>query len=118
MFGSMCGPRSAPSSVVDMSWSLDDVVDGVTPLMAAARGDDLEGVAVLLAAGADVNATNEEGDTALILACRAGNAGIVKLLLQHNADVHAENDQGSSALTACRDTSNLYVMHHVLAHCT
>ena len=43
--------------------------DGLSPLMVAARYGHLRAIEVLLARGADTNATQEDGTTPLILAC-------------------------------------------------
>ena len=45
--------------------------------------ENTEIVAQLLAAGADVNATDNDGDTALMRASTQGHTEIVKLLKQH-----------------------------------
>ena len=54
-------------------------------------------VAQLLAAGADVNATHNDGYTALIFASYVGHAEIVAQLLAAGADVNATNDDGYTA---------------------
>ncbi len=84
---------------------------GLRPLVAAAQGIDAEGVALLLAAGADPNLANaepdSEGNTALMELSRHGasqnfliEAGTrtMRLLLEHKADVQARNRDGATAL--------------------
>lgn len=73
-------------------------------LLQAARKGNVKAVQILLDAGADVNASNEDGETALMLAARvsrqfsdlaeaieavrvADHPGIVRVLLQAGADV-------------------------------
>jgi len=60
---------------------------GTTPLIAAAGSPNgLSSIAQLLAAGANVHATNGSGLDALNRASYAGNTAIVRLLLKHAAD--------------------------------
>src|SRR4029453_10622387 len=63
--------------------------DGTTALHWAAHHDDLDLVNKLLAAGADVRATNRYGVTPLALACINGNAGMVERFLGAGADANA-----------------------------
>jgi len=58
-----------------------------TALMAAAGAGHLDIVAVLLRAGASVDARNREGWTALTFAAAAGHAAVVELLLANGAGV-------------------------------
>lgn len=55
---------------------------GLTPLMAAAKGGNLEIVRFLLERGADVNARNEYGKTALRLAALDHRDDVVDYLQQ------------------------------------
>ena len=75
--------------------------DGSTPLHCAAwKGHDTV-VALLLAAGAEVNArnTNEHwGTTPLHAAAHANQASIASLLIQHGADVSATDLVGKTPL--------------------
>jgi len=52
----------------------------------------------LLAAGAEVNAKDEDGWTALMWAARMGSNDIVELLLSKGADVNAKDEDGTTAL--------------------
>jgi len=58
---------------------------GATPLYDALYLGRYRTAEVLIAAGADVNATNKEGRTLLALAKQAGQTEIVELLLKHGA---------------------------------
>jgi ankyrin repeat protein len=97
------------------------LTNGTTPLMAAAgmgapgqadrRGLAVldggkipeasqvsETVAVTLALGSDVNATNRAGDTALHFAASQGYDAIVQMLVDSGAQINAKNQQGQTPL--------------------
>jgi ankyrin repeat protein len=66
----------------------------MTELMTAAYAGDLEKVEQLLAAGADVNATDEAGWSALMKACynaeqKRGFADVVQALIDAGANIEA-----------------------------
>ena len=69
----------------------------LSPLVIAIRGENINCVKELLAAGVDVNATDGV-DTALMAACEDDNDAIVKILLENGADVNFENSSGRMAL--------------------
>ena len=62
---------------------------GSTPLLFAARADDVESARLLLAAGADVNDALPDGTSALTLAAHSGNEAVAMLLLEKGADPNA-----------------------------
>ena len=70
---------------------------GTTPLVAAAGGDCVETVDVLLSKGANVNATNSDGWTALMKATAAGYPDVVRRLLAKGADISIEDSLGRTA---------------------
>jgi hypothetical protein len=70
---------------------------GTTPLIVAAGGDCVGAVDVLLANGANVNATNSDGWTALIKAAAAGYPDVVQRLLAKGADIGIEDPLGRTA---------------------
>ncbi|HEY8509633.1 MAG TPA: ankyrin repeat domain-containing protein [Steroidobacteraceae bacterium] len=90
---------------------------GITPLMAAAgnastridtRGrykteeQAAEAVKLLLAAGADVNSRDRNGQTALHGAASWGWNSVVKTLAAHNIDLMAKDEQGRTAADIAR----------------
>ncbi|CCC07660.1 unnamed protein product [Sordaria macrospora k-hell] len=52
----------------------------------------------LLNAGADINATNQDGETALIVAAKEGDRSVVRFLLKNGADVMHFSNNGTNAL--------------------
>ncbi len=75
----------------------DFVVDA-TPLMRAGQLRREQTARVLVAAGADVNARDNEGETVLMYAAEGGHTGIIGLLLEAGADVKARAPTGQTAL--------------------
>lgn len=76
-------------------------VDLLAAIRRAAGRSTSDIVRELIAAGADVNATDEDGSPALIVAAgESGNAGVVRALLKAGARVDARDADGDTALTA------------------
>ena len=69
-----------------------------TALLIASRKGYVELVEMLLNNGADVNATDNNGDTALSFASQNGHTEIVAMLLAARADVNIKSDFGGTAL--------------------
>ena len=84
--------------------------------MIAAAERHAETVAVLLAAGADVNKRNRFGRTALMFAALYGDARIVKALLDRGADVNVvpDDETGRPALAAAAMNGHLEVVRLLL----
>lgn len=59
---------------------------------------------MLLAAGADVNARNHDGDTPLTNAACWGSRKVVELLLAHGADRELADGVGASPAQLARNT--------------
>lgn len=76
---------------------------------ALAGGLDAEGVALLLDAGADVNARQHGGYTALHAAAQHGNAAMVRLLLARGADAAMATDEGRTAVDLANENGHEHV---------
>ncbi|KAI4251556.1 MAG: hypothetical protein L6R42_008338 [Xanthoria sp. 1 TBL-2021] len=91
-----------------LSISIDevDVFDswGRTPLMWAAWRGDSDSVAILLAHGADPQATSFDGNSVLIYATYGGNLDCMRLILNTGADI---NHMSNSLLTPAIGGSQL-----------
>lgn len=83
-----------------MSTGLDS--RGNSPLMRACRHKCEQQALELLACGADVFATNKDGETALFLASDAGLDGVVTALLHAGADPCVTNRYGVTAMHVAR----------------
>jgi Zn-dependent protease with chaperone function len=73
-------------------------IEGATPLMNAASENDTEMIRTLLADGADVEETDEEGSTALHWAVYYGQLESAALLLEHGANPNTIDSYDSSPL--------------------
>jgi uncharacterized membrane protein YhaH (DUF805 family) len=85
------------SSVQDSQKTAKMNSGGATLIAAATNGDTALTVQ-LLARGANVNATDENGYTALMFAALTGHAETVKLLLAKGANTNATDNNGFTAL--------------------
>jgi len=70
----------------------------IQPIHAAAASGSLKMLRALLAAGADVNARQQEGFTPLHTAADRNDAAMAELLLAHGADLHAESAKHQTPL--------------------
>ena len=67
-------------------------------------------VAMLLASGADVNATDEDGGTPLHVAAAMNNVGLAKFLLDHGARVDTFDRAGHSPVQVAQQRGNKAVL--------
>ena len=79
----------------------------LTPLMFAAREDDMESARLLVAAGADVNATGGDGKDALALAAFSGSYDIASFLIDSHAKVNHADVQRFTPLFWAVDRRNM-----------
>jgi uncharacterized protein len=80
---------------------------GLTPLIYAARANDIESVKVLLAAGADINQTSNYGWTPLLVATQNRYYALGKYLLERGADPNLANKGGWVPLYLATDNRNI-----------
>lgn len=79
----------------------------MTPLMFAAREDDLESARILIESGADVNAFGGDGKDALGLALFNGSYDIASLLIDSHANVNHADAQRFTPLFWAVDRRNM-----------
>jgi ankyrin repeat protein len=89
--------------------------DGATALHWAVYWDDLEIAALLLRAGARVDAVNELGVSALALACENGSGRMVQALLAAGASARAARPSGETVLMSCARTGDVAAVRALLA---
>jgi uncharacterized protein len=87
------------------------------PLHAAlALSRNPETVKLLLAAGADPNATQAGGFTPLFSAATANRRDFAELLLAHGARAHLRSDQGKTAADFARERGHIELAHWLESH--
>jgi cytohesin len=79
----------------------------ITPLVYAARANDIESVKVLLDAGADINQTTGYGWSPLLAATQNRYYKLAAYLLDRGADVNLANTGGWSPLYLATDNRNI-----------
>jgi uncharacterized protein len=82
----------------------------VTALHAALAGPAPGIAAVLVAAGADVNARQQAGNTPLHETAHAGLVELTRLLLEHGADATARDDDGHTPADIARTRGHTAVL--------
>ncbi len=80
---------------------------GLTPLVYAARANDVESVKVLLAAGANINGTTGYGWSPLLVATQNRYYKLGAFLLEHGADANLPNKGGWTPLYLATDNRNI-----------
>lgn len=76
----------------------ETIANNTTPLMHTCRHGQLTHAQELIAAGADLERRNSDGNTALWLACYANHVALIELLIEHGANLNNQNDNGATAL--------------------
>ena len=88
-------------------------VDGMTPLMVAAKDENFPMITCLHECGADLNQPNEEGDTPMIIAAAEGAKDVVTLLHQYGAYLETPNELGMTPMFKAAETNNIDMMEHL-----
>lgn len=88
---------------------------GVTPLMRACQLGATEIVEALLKLGADVHASNSDGNQALWLACYADAPALIEALVAAGADPDHRNDSGVSTLMYAASAGKTACVERLLA---
>lgn len=96
-----------PPRPLDTIFSAPFPVGGMTALLFAARQNDLKSAALLLAAGADVKETAQDGTSPILVAVLNGHYELANFLLEKGADPNAVDGKGRAALYAAVDMRNL-----------
>ena len=87
----------------------EPIPGGMTPLLYAARHNQLEVAKRLIAAGADVNAKEANGIWPLLMAISNDNMAVAHYLLEHGSNVNGSDWYGRSPLWEAVNVRNLYV---------
>jgi ankyrin len=82
---------------------------GMTPLLFAARDGHVDAAALLIEAGAAVDAADPNGITPLVMALTNGQFAVAKLLIERHADPRRADWWGRMPLWAAVDARNLAV---------
>jgi serine/threonine-protein phosphatase 6 regulatory ankyrin repeat subunit B len=83
--------------LADSGAKADARIEGVTPVMLAARANCVDALEFLIGRGADVNVAGDDGTTPLMIAAAEGFVPMVKLLLDRGADLEAANKSKETA---------------------
>ncbi|KAI0201255.1 ankyrin repeat-containing domain protein [Astrocystis sublimbata] len=87
-----------------------------TPLINAASFMPVSSIEQLLAAGADINLADEDGDTALVMASSHGEPDAVKCLLANGADIMQSSPGNGTALEAALENDNTDCLELLVEH--
>lgn len=88
---------------------------GMTPLVAATKGNRVEAALALIDAGADVNAKDDIVDSAYLSAGARGHDEILRATLAHGADLRSTNRYGGTALIPASERGHLQTVRILLA---
>ena len=89
----------------------------ITPLLTAAKINHVECARILLAAGADPNVRDEEGETPLRLFTKSRSLEMVRLLLQCGANMYrAGGPDGMNSISLAATRLNIDMVRLFLAH--
>jgi thiosulfate/3-mercaptopyruvate sulfurtransferase len=91
------------------------IANATTPLMKASQQGDGRIVRMLIAAGAQVNARNADGNNALWLACVGDHLDMIEMLVDAGIDINNQNDNGATPLMYAASSGKTAVVERLLA---
>jgi thiosulfate/3-mercaptopyruvate sulfurtransferase len=107
------------SWLAEHGFACDDVnaviSNGTTPLMKASHQGNIATVRMLLAAGAQIDARNADGNNALWLACVGNHLDAVEALVDAGIDIDNRNDNGATPLMYAASCGNPGIIDRLLA---
>jgi thiosulfate/3-mercaptopyruvate sulfurtransferase len=91
------------------------IANTTTPLMKACHIGDDRVARLLIAAGARINAKNDDGNNALWLACVGNHLDLIDTLVEAGIDIDNRNDNGATALMYAASSGKAGVVERLLA---
>jgi len=91
------------------------IAAATTPLMKASHHGDVRIVRLLIAAGAEVNARNTDGNNALWLACVGNHLDLIDTLIDAGIDIDNENHDSATPLMYAASSGKAAVVERLLA---
>ena len=92
------GKPADVKGLLDKGEPVDAKQNGQTALHMAAMNGKIDIISILIARGAKVDATDDQGVTPLMLAAKEGKVDAVTALLAQGAKIEAQNKMGENAL--------------------
>ena len=94
-----CSDTMYPKDIGEAEVQLDSKdIEGDTPLHVMGWRNDTEGAAILIDAGADINAIGDMNETPLHVALTQENEALVELLLQKGAKTNLRSEFNQTAI--------------------
>ncbi|MGA7657327.1 MAG: ankyrin repeat domain-containing protein [Methylocella sp.] len=91
------------------------ITNGTTPLMKASHSGHAEIMRMIIAAGANLDVRNADGNNALWLACVGGSIDAMNVLIQAGINIDNYNDNGATPLMYAASTGKAAVVERLLA---
>ena len=92
----------------------DEVIEGCTPLWAAACSGHLDVVKLLVEQNADVDSRTSTGSTPLRAAAQEGHLDVVRCLVESGADVNARTQYRGTPIMAACDYGHLSIVTYLI----